>query len=246
MCMGSIVEVLTATVLDSLLGLVGIFSLYINENTLQKIVNFLVAFAAGAMLAGALAHLLPKALAMTKWAAEIAIIGFSAFFILERYLHWHHCHETGKCDVHPVTTLTIIGDGIHNFIDGLVIAASFLVDSVTGWMTTALIIGHELPQELGNFSVLLYGGYTKKKAILWTFLSQATCILGGLVGWFFTPEWLKAPLLAFAAGGFIYISASDLVPELHKEKNLRKSTMHFLAFLLGAAFMITIKILVHH
>jgi len=240
------IDVLTATVLDSLLGLVGIFSLYVSEKTLHRIVNFMVAFAAGAMLAGALSHLLPKALGMTEWAAEIALLGFSIFFILERYLHWHHCHETGKCEVHPVTTLTIIGDGIHNFIDGLVIAAAFLVDTATGWMTTALIIGHELPQELGNFSVLIYGGYTKKQAILWTFVSQATCILGGLLGWFLTPEWLKAPLLAFAAGGFIYIAASDLVPELHKEKDLRKSTAHFMAFLLGTAFMIGIKILVHH
>ncbi len=240
-----IADVIVATLLDSALGLVGVFSLYVSEKTLHSIVNFMVAFAAGAMLAGALAHLLPKALAATEWAAEIAILGFATFFVLERYLHWHHCHETGKCEVHPVTTLTIIGDGIHNFIDGLVIAAAFLVDTITGWMTTALIVGHELPQELGNFSVLVYGGYTKRRAILWTFVSQATCILGGLLGWFFTPEWLKAPLLAFAAGGFIYIAASDLVPELHKEKDLRKSTAHFLAFLLGAAFMIGIKILVH-
>jgi len=94
--------------------------------------------------------------------------------------------------------------------------------------------------------VLIYGGYTRKKAILWTFLSQATCILGGLVGWYLTPLWLRAPLLAFAAGGFIYIAASDLVPELHKEKDLRKSTAHFIAFLVGAAFMIAIKMLVHH
>lgn len=244
--MGGFWNVLAATVLDSLLGLVGVFSLYVKEETLHKIIRFMVAFAAGAMLAGALVHLLPKALSMTEWAAEISILGFAIFFILERYLHWHHCHKEGQCEVHPVTTLTIIGDSIHNIIDGLVIAAAFLVDYITGWMTTALIIGHELPQELGNFSILVYGGYSKKKAILWTFISQATCILGGIVGWFFTPNWLKAPLLAFAAGGFIYISASDLVPELHKEKDLKKSTKHFIAFLLGAALMIGTKILVHH
>ncbi len=244
--MASILDVIVATALDSLLGLVGVFSLYVREETLFSIIRFMVAFAAGAMLTGALAHLLPKALASTEWAAEIAILGFSTFFLLERVLHWHHCHEEGKCEVHPVTTLTIIGDGIHNFIDGLVIAAAFLVDRATGWLTTIMIIGHELPQELGNFSILVFGGYEKKKAILWTFLSQATCILGGLIGWFFTPDWLKAPLLAFAAGGFIYIAASDLVPELHKEKDLRKSMRHFIAFLLGVAFMIGIKLAVHH
>ncbi len=244
--MASILDVIVATALDSLLGLVGVFSLYVREETLFSIIRFMVAFAAGAMLTGALAHLLPKALASTEWAAEIAILGFSTFFLLERVLHWHHCHEEGKCEVHPVTTLTIIGDGIHNFIDGLVIAAAFLVDRATGGLTTIMIIGHELPQELGNFSILVFGGYEKKKAILWTFLSQATCILGGLIGWFFTPDWLKAPLLAFAAGGFIYIAASDLVPELHKEKDLRKSMRHFIAFLLGVAFMIGIKLAVHH
>ena len=239
-------NVIIATVLNSLLGLIGVLSLYLDEKTLNKAVKIMVAFAAGAMLAGALAHLLPKALSSTEWAPEIAILGFSGFFILERYLHWHHCHRDESCDVHPVTALTIIGDGIHNFIDGLVIAAAFLVDNITGWMTTALIMGHELPQELGNFSVLVYGGYSKKKAILWTFIAQATCILGGIVGWFITPDWMKAPLLAFAAGGFLYISASDLVPELHKGKDLKKSTRHFLAFALGATFMIVIKLLVHH
>jgi len=244
--MGGFLNVLAATVLNSLLGLVGAFSLYLDEKTVNKIVNFMVAFAAGAMLAGALAHLIPKALSSTEWAPEIAILGFASFFVLERYLHWHHCHKSKGCEVHPVTALTIVGDSIHNFIDGLVIAAAFLVDEVTGWVTAALIMGHELPQELGNFSVLVYGGYDKKKAIIWTFLAQTTCILGGIVGWFLTPEWLIAPLLAFAAGGFIYISASDLIPELHKEKDLKKSTKHFVAFALGVALMIGIKLAVHH
>ncbi len=133
-----IADVTAATLLDSALGLVGAFSPYVGEKTLHRIVNFMVAFAAGAMLAGALAHLLPKALAATEWAAEIAIPGLATFFVLERYLHRHHYHETGKCEVHPVTTLTIIGDGIHSFIDGLVVKAAFLADTITGWMTTAL------------------------------------------------------------------------------------------------------------
>ena len=153
-----------ATVLESLLGLVGVFSLHVDEKTVEKVVNFMVAFAAGAMLAGALAHPIPEALNSTEWAPEIAILGFSGFFVLERYLHWHHCHR-GK---------------------------------------------------------------------------------GGIVGWFTTPDWLKAPLLAFAAGGFMYISASDLVPEFHREKDLKKSTRHFLAFVLGVVLMTGIKKLVHH
>lgn len=246
--MAGFISILVATFLDSITGLIGVFSLYVREETLEKIVKTLVAFAAGAMIAGALVHMLPKALTVLHFehTGETAILGFATFFLLERYIHWHHCHETKACDVHPVTKLTIIGDAIHNFIDGIVIAAAFLADSVTGWITTALIIGHEVPQELGNFSVLLYGGYEKKKAILWTFLSQATCILGSILGWFFTPQNIIAPILAFAAGGFLYIGASDLVPELHREKDVRKSVWHFVWFLVGVAFMIGIKVAVHH
>ncbi len=231
--------------MDSLLGLVGVFSLYVSEKTLNRIIHTMVAFAAGAMLAGALCHLIPKAIQMGfMWTGELAVLSFAAFFILERILHWHHCHEK-KCNIHPMTTLTIVGDAIHNFIDGLVIAAAFLIDRTIGWITTALVIGHELPQELGNFSILVYGGYSKERAILWTFLSQTTCILGGVLGIFFTPLWLRAPLLAFAAGGFLYIAASDLVPEFHKERNLKKAMTSFILFLLGAAFMICVKLLAH-
>ncbi len=242
-----LIATIVATVLDSLIGLVGIFSLYVSEEKLEEIVQWLVAFAAGAMLAGALVHMIPKAMMALqyKWTGEVAILGFLTFFVLERFLHWHHCHETGPCEVHPVTTLTIVGDSLHNFIDGLVIAAAFLTDAVTGWITTLLIIAHEVPQELGNFSVLLFGGYKKEKAILWTFFSQATCILGGILGWFFTPEWLKAPIIAFAAGGFLYIAAADLIPELHKEKNRKKMRQATAWLLLGILFMIGIKMAVH-
>jgi len=242
-----LIATIVATVLDSLVGLVGIFSLYISEEKLEEIIQWLVAFAAGAMLAGALVHMLPKAMVALqyRWTGEVAILGFLSFFVLERFLHWHHCHETEPCEVHPVTTLTIVGDSLHNFIDGLVIAAAFLTDAITGWITTALIIAHEVPQELGNFSVLVFGGYKKEKAILWTFFSQATCILGGIIGWFFTPQWLRAPVIAFAAGGFLYIAAADLIPELHKEKNRKKMRQATIWLLLGVLFMIWIKMAVH-
>ena len=245
--MEGLLATLLATVLDSLVGLVGIFSLYISDRELQKIVRWLVAFAAGAMLAGALIHMIPKAMMALHypWTGEVAILGFLTFFFLERYLYWHHCHETSPCEVHPVTALTILGDSLHNFIDGIMIAAAFLTDALTGWITTLLIIAHEVPQELGNFSVLLFGGLKKKEAILWTFFSQATCILGGLLGWFFTPQWLKAPIIAFAAGGFLYIAAADLIPELHKERDRKKMTEATLWLLLGVLLMFFIKWLVH-
>ncbi len=234
-------SVVIATLLDSLTGLVGVFSLFIREEMLSKVVKTMVAFAAGTMLGGALLHMLPRAASSFPWAGEVAALGFISFFLLERILHWHHCHE-GVCEVHPITSLTIVGDSLHNLIDGVIIAAAFHADPALGWLTTFLIIAHEVPQELGNFLILVYGGMKKERAVLWTFFSQATCILGGILGWFFIPKEMVLPVIAFAAGGFLYISASDLVPELHKEKDLKKSLVSFLWFLTGLAFMEVMKL----
>ncbi|MCX6799087.1 MAG: ZIP family metal transporter, partial [Candidatus Diapherotrites archaeon] len=168
--------------------------------------------------------------------------GFVVFFIIERILHWHHCHE-GKCDVHPMSYLVLIGDGIHNFIDGLVIAASFIVGVPFGIITTLLIIGHEVPQELGNFGILVYGGFGRKKALLFSLMAQATCIIGGITGYFISSATsFSLILLPFAAGGFIYIGASDLIPELHKESNMQKAWLSFLLFIAGIAFMAGLKV----
>jgi zinc and cadmium transporter len=172
------------------------------------------------------------------------LVGFIAFFLIERFLHWRHCHE-GKCDIHPFTHLILIGDGIHNFVDGLVIAASFMVSIAFGWVTTLMIILHEIPQELGDFGVLVYGGFEKIRALGFNFLAQLTCVVGGIAGFFllYTPESI-AFLLPFAAGGFIYIAASDLIPELHKEESLKKSMFSFVFFIIGIAFLLGVKILV--
>lgn len=166
---------------------------------------------------------------------------------MEKFLYWHHCHE-GKCDVHPVSYLILFGDGIHNFIDGIIIAASFIVSIPFGIITTLLIIGHEIPQELGDFGVLVYSGFGKVKALLTNFISQLACILGGIIGYFLSTA-LKGIIpfiLPFAAGGFIYISASDLVPELHKEPKIKKSLSSFAFFILGILIMLAIKFIAHH
>lgn len=241
--MSALPYILLATFIDSLLGLVGIFSLYLSEEKVYGFVSMFVGFAAGVMMGGALLHILPEALEKTPSAPEIFIAGFMAFFVLERYLQWHHCHRF-ECDVHPVGYLTIVGDGIHNFIDGLVIAASFLSSFHIGIITTLAVILHELPQELGNFAVLIHAGFGRKEAIIWSFLSQATCLLGGFLGFFTIPSWLVAPLLAFAGGGFLYIAASDLVPFLHQEKSLKKSSINFLLLFAGVLVMELIKFLI--
>ncbi|MEK6973515.1 MAG: ZIP family metal transporter [archaeon] len=240
--MDTLLYILLATIIDSLLALVGIFTLWMNDKKFQKILLFLVAFSAGALIGAAFFHLLLESLEEMP-AFEVFVyllIGFCLFFFIERFLHWHHCHN-GKCETHEFTYLILIGDGIHNFIDGLVIAAGFIAGVPTGIITTIAIISHEIPQELGNFATLVYGGFTKTKALLFSLLSQMTCILGGLVGFFFAIEFSNI-LLPFAAGGFIYIAASDLIPELHKEVSLKKSTAVFLSFLFGLILLILFKV----
>ncbi|MBW3011856.1 ZIP family metal transporter [Candidatus Woesearchaeota archaeon] len=243
--MSTLLWILLATFVNSLIGLVGAFTLGLKEKTLDKIIFLLVAFSAGALLGGAFFHLLPEAIealeAMT--AIYITIAGFIVFFIVEKWLFWHHCHK-GACDIHPYSYLILIGDSVHNFIDGLVIAASFFVNPVFGIITTLVIMSHEIPQELGDFGILVHGGFKKAKALLSNFFVQTTCILGGIVGFILGgATQFSTYLLPFAAGGFIYISASDLIPELHNEKVLKKSIQSFLVFIIGLAFMVAVKLL---
>ena len=162
---------------------------------------------------------------------------------MERYLHWRHCHEKGDCKTHAFTYLTLVGDGFHNFIDGMVIAASFTVSIKLGLVTTLAVILHEIPQELSDFAVLVYGGFTKKKALLLNFASALMAMVGAVVGFFLTGLSVNFSnfILPITAGGFIYIATSDLIPELHKENDLKRSTAAFFAFLLGIAFMALAK-----
>jgi zinc and cadmium transporter len=239
--------ILLATIIDGLVGLIGIFSLWIKDKLLNKLLMILVAFSAGALLSGAFFHLLAESLASLPVMTVFAymMIGFIIFFVVERFLHWHHCHNGEKCEVHPVSYLILIGDGIHNFIDGIIIGASFLVNVHFGIITTLLILAHEIPQELGNFGVLVYSGFGKNKALLYNFLAQLTCVVGGLTGYLLSSriQGVIPFVLPFAAGGFIYIAASDLVPELHKETKLKKLLLSFAFFMLGIMLMVLMKVL---
>ncbi|HJX06239.1 MAG TPA: ZIP family metal transporter [Candidatus Nanoarchaeia archaeon] len=246
--MDVLIWILLATIINGLVGLIGIFSLWMNEKLFKKIVMVLVAFSAGALLSGAFFHLLAESLDSLSPARAFAymMIGFIMFFVVERFLHWHHCHKHGgKCEIHPVSYLIILGDSVHNLIDGIIIGASFLVSIPFGIITTLLIIGHEIPQELGNFGVLVYGGFGKTKALVYSFLAQISCVIGGLLGYVFSSrvEGVIPFILPFAAGGFIYIAASDLIPELHKEPKLMKSLLSFGFFLAGVVFMFLLKFL---
>lgn len=241
--MDTLVWILLATVVNGLVALAGAATLVMKKKSFESIIGLLVAFSTGTLLSGAFFHLISES--AEELTLEVALVyvvfGFSLFFILERVLQWHHCHE-GKCDVHPMTYLILIGDGIHNFIDGVVIAASFIVNIPLGILTTFMILSHEIPQELGDFAVLVRGGFGRKKALAYNLLSQATCVLGGIAGFFAAGLFSSmSPVLAFAAGGFIYISASDLIPELHKEKKLSNAVNSFAVFLVGVLFMFATK-----
>ncbi|MEM4598234.1 MAG: ZIP family metal transporter [Candidatus Diapherotrites archaeon] len=237
--------IIAATVINSFLALVGGISLLIKKDYFEKLIFVLISFSAGALLSGAFFHLIPEALESIEKDTLFFIVfaGFCCFFIIERFLHWHHCHE-GKCKVHPVSWLITIGDSIHNFVDGTIITASFLVSVPFGVLTTMLIIAHELPQELGDFAILVHSGVKRGKALLMNFISQTACIVGAFLSYFLLiSSDATVFLLPFAAGGFIYISASDLIPELHKEANLKKSMASFAIFIIGVLFVLSIRLL---
>jgi len=231
-------------VIDGLISFVGAVTLTLKDKTLNKILFALVAFSAGTMIGGSFLHLLPESFEFISvdLAMLIFIVGFSLFFLIERLLHWHHCHSGDECEVHTYSYMVLFGDGIHNFIDGLVIAAAFVTDINLGFITSFVILGHEIPQEIGDFAVLLHGKMKKKKALLYNFLSQLAAVLGGLVGFFFFTNELQMFLLPLAAGGFMYIAASDLIPELHKEPKLKKAMLAFIFFIIGVLIMLALKV----
>jgi zinc and cadmium transporter len=235
-----LIWILVSTLIVSAISLIGVVTFAIKGELLDRLLFLLIGFAAGALIGGAFLHLIPEALESGN-AQDVffyTILGFTLFFLLEKYLYWRHCHDE-ICEIHPFTYLNLIGDGFHNFLDGLVMAASFLVSIKLGIVTTLAVILHEIPQELGDFGVLVYGGFTRGKALFFNLLSALTAVLGAIAGYFISSYVTNFTgfILPLTAGGFIYIASSDLVPELHKEKKTLKSISAFLAFILGLVFM---------
>jgi len=234
----------------SLISFIGVATLALSEKRLKKILLMLVGFSAGALIGGAFLHLLPEALPKAIESANTstnifiyAIVGFVIFFVLEKLL-WRHCHEK-VCPIHTFAYLNLIGDGVHNFIDGLIVAASFVVSIPLGVASTFAIAAHEIPQEIGDFGVLIYSGLKPKKALFMNFLSALIAVAGGVTGFYLLPymESAKIYLLAIAAGGFLYIAAADLVPELHKETDTKRTVLSFASFLIGIVLMWAMKLL---
>lgn len=226
-----------------LISLVGIVTLSIGEKKLQKILILLVSFSAGALLGDAFIHLLPEAFKNGGGEVSLYVLsGLLFFFVLEKIIHWRHCHQVG-CEEHSsvLPSVILIGDSLHNFIDGMIIGASYIISIPLGIATTVAVIFHEIPQEIGDFGTLLYGGFSKKKALIFNFIGATSAFVGlifvlainsniqGFINF----------LIPFAAGGFVYISASDMIPELHKHNSHKISEFfkQLVFFILGIVLM---------
>jgi zinc and cadmium transporter len=253
--MSTILWILLATLFVSLISFVGAFTLALSPKTVEKMLLSLVGLSAGTLIGGAFLHLLPEALNEMRAALGgdqsqetvmmMVIVGFVIFFILEKLL-WRHCHEE-DCEIHTFAYLNLVGDGVHNFLDGLIMAAGFLAGVEIGLITTMAVAVHEIPQEIGDFGVLLHGGIKPKKALFYNFVTALTAIAGGILGYFVIPKIGNVDfyILPIAAGGFLYIAAADLIPELHKETRTSRTILAFGMFLAGIALMWGLKFFLH-
>lgn len=230
----------------SLFSLIGAFGFALKDDLLKRISLFLVAFSTGALLGGAFFHLLPEAVdKMPSMDAFILLLaGIMTFYLLEKIMKWRHCHKEGECGIHIFTYMSLVGDGIHNFIDGLIIVSAFYINFEVGLATVIAVASHEIPQEMGDFGVLIHGGFSRGKALLWNFISALAAVLGVLIGYCLVSnvDNISLALLPFAAGGFVYISMADLIPELHKESGIKKSVLNFVLLAAGLIFMYITKI----
>lgn len=207
-----------------------------------------MSFAVGSLLGGSFFHLLPESMEAKEPSIFTYVLsGIAFFFIIEKFLHWRHCHK-GQCDAHTFTYLNLIGDSAHNFIDGMIIAASFVADARLGIATTLAVAVHEIPQEIGDFAILVYGGFSRLKALACNLLSAVAAIAGAVIAYlsFERMEGLKDILIPFTGGGFIYIALVDLIPELHKQRKGKKLLVQAVMIGLGILLMWWLKELFKH
>lgn len=242
----SLIYALVSVIFVSFLSLVGVFLISWDERKLDRALFVLISFAAGAIIGTAFFDLLPEAFELGGSSVFLyTAFGFVAFFFLERSIYWYHGHghecegelKVPECVgvVKNYVYLNLIGDVFHNLIDGMVITTTFFIDIPLGITTTLAVIFHELPQEIGDFAILIYGGFTKRKALIFNFLSALTALLGVFAAYLFV-DYVNAfsgALLGAATGGFIYISAGELLPELQKENIPRKAVVQYSMFILG-------------
>lgn len=236
-----------SVIIVSLISLIGIFTIPFSREKLNKILIYFVSFSAGTLLGDAFVHLIPEAYlekSSSLFVSVSILLGIVIFFILEKFIHWRHCHKIAcKEHPHPFSYVILAGDTIHNFIDGMVIGASYIVSVPVGIATTLAVIFHEIPQEIGDFGSLVYGGFSKTKALVLNFMTALSAILGLIFVLSLTNFNVADFLVPFAAGGFIYIAGTDLIPELHKHTDPKKSFWQLVTFVSGIGLMVLLLVI---
>ena len=239
----TVIYILVSVVLVSFISLIGVGALMMKKNLLERAMLYLVSFSVGALLGDVFIHIMPELAEEPGLNIKISLAilgGMLIFFVLEKFIYWHHCHKVGQhCHVHPVGFSVLVGDGLHNFIDGAIIAGAYLVNLPLGIATTIAVVLHEIPQEIGDFGILVYAGFSKVRAVFYNLLSGFTALVGSILTIIAARHiaGIEPILLAIAAGGFIYIASSDLIPELHKENGKRQSLLQLLSIILGGGVM---------
>ncbi len=249
--MSTVTYTILSVVIVSLVSFIGVISLSFKKN-LDKLLLSLVSLSAGTLFGGAFLHLLPEAVEKAGFTLQVSLTllaGIVVFFVLEKLIHWRHCHAHvhDKSHQHETQTkhiaiMNLVGDGLHNLLDGLIIAGSYMISIPVGIATTIAVILHEVPQEIADFGVLLYSGLSKAKAIMFNFLSAAVSIVGAIIGLIIgskSGSFIEM-IVPFATGGFIYIAGSNLIPELHKECRLRDNFYHLFMMIIGIALMLAL------
>ncbi len=235
--------ILLFTFLSGVIGISGGALLLLREKFAYKISHYLASFAAGTLLGAAFFDLLPEANEMAHEEIDIflwTVIGLLIFFLLERFINWfHHHHEPSTRKEQAAVTLVTLGDSVHNFIDGAVLASTFLVSIPLGIVTSIAVAAHEIPQEIGDFGILLHRGVKKWRILTLNFISACVSLLGALIAYWAAQgiEPLLPIFLSLSAGFFIYIAASDLIPEIHNEDNRKKATIESILLIVGV-FMV--------
>jgi zinc and cadmium transporter len=245
--LNSLFWILVGGLMMSLVAMVGAITLLLPPRRLQVMLLPLVSLAAGSMLGGALFHMLPEGIAAMEPRRGILFIaaGFTLFLAMEQFLHWHHSHRSPaegspSSSRQPVAILILLGDAMHNFIGGLGIASTFLMNPAAGVAAWCAAVAHEVPQELGDFAILLHSGWTPRAALRWNFMSALTFPLGALLAWMVAQSLSVAGLVLFASGNFLYIAASDLVPEIKASTSLRSAGLGFGWFSAGLLGMLAL------
>jgi zinc and cadmium transporter len=237
------ISTLAAVLIVSLISLVGTLALVARETFLRRILPLLVGLAVGALLGDALIHILPELAedGGLTLAISLTVVGsILFFFVLEKFIHLHHrLRSPGQGHIKPVALNNLIGDGIHNFVDGAIIAGSFLVDARLGLATTIAVALHEIPQEIGDLGVLVHAGLAPRRAVVFNLAVAMTALIGGVLTLLVEGSvgGIERPLLATSAGAFIYIAGADLIPEMHDQTSLGTSILQFVGMTTGFAAM---------